>query len=460
MRRRTTIRTVRCGIRERMYANTPGGVAYGRRQRTTYAASNHFENTLPTERRMRRLRRFHGLFLRENATTAASNGNDTLDRLNAHLSHLLERHARMTREMSDANASTDSATLIKRGRELKFLNPIADLTAQRSEALQDLEELRVMLEETHPEDEEERELHELMVQDREEKVTEVRRIEEELLGRIVPRDEADECNAVLEVLAGTGGAEASLFTSEIFDMYKSYASANGWSFEILEYSASDQQNGGLVKATASIGSNSYGTAEDDEGGVYGRLKHENGVHRVQRIPATETQGRIHTSAMSVVVLPQPEEIDVELNMAEVRIDTTKASGAGGQHVNTTNSAIRLTHEPTGITVMMQEDRSQHRNKEKAFKLLKARLFERQRAEIEAARQEQRSAVRATGDRSERIRTYNFPTDRITDHRVGLSKFGMEKMLNGEMLSEFVGAMRQREREARLDELLNAESEAG
>jgi peptide chain release factor 1 len=244
---------------------------------------------------------------------------------------------------------------------------------------------------------------------------------------LLPKDEADERSAILEIRPAAGGDEAALFAAELFAMYQKYATLRGWRFEILDYS--DTELGGLKE----------GIAEITGRNVFARLKFESGVHRVQRVPATESQGRIHTSTVTVAVLPEAEEVDVHIDESDLRIDVFRASGAGGQHVNKTESAVRVTHLPSGIVVAMQEEKSQHKNRAKAMKILRARLFEQQRASAHAARAADRRAQVGTGDRSERIRTYNFPQGRVSDHRINLTLYKIDRVIAGE-LDEFIDAL--------------------
>jgi peptide chain release factor 1 len=258
-------------------------------------------------------------------------------------------------------------------------------------------------------------------------------LERALLLSLLPRDAADSRGALLEVRSGTGGEEACLFAGELFRMYERYAAARGWRFEVAEMSESDLGGCRLASATVS--------AAGGGGGVYGRLKFESGVHRVQRVPATESGGRLHTSAASVVVLPEADEVDVEVRDEDLRIDVYRAGGAGGQHVNTTNSAVRVTHLPTGLAVCIQDERSQHKNKAKALKVLRARLADAARRAAAAAQSAERRGQAGSGDRSERVRTYNFAAGRVTDHRVGVTEHGMEAVMGGERLDAFVDALR-------------------
>ncbi|PYD47961.1 peptide chain release factor 1 [Novacetimonas pomaceti] len=261
-------------------------------------------------------------------------------------------------------------------------------------------------------------------------------LEQEIRIAMLPRDEADERSAILEIRPAAGGDEAALFAAELFGAYQRYADQRGWRFEVLEYDESEL--GGLREGIANITGR----------GVFARLKYESGVHRVQRVPATESQGRIHTSTVTVAVLPEAEEVDVEINDGDLRIDVYRASGAGGQHVNKTESAVRITHMPSGIVVAMQEEKSQHKNRAKAMKILRARLYERNRAAAHESRAADRRSQVGTGDRSERIRTYNFPQGRVTDHRIGLTLYKIDKVMTGE-LDEFVDALTQEEQAALL-----------
>jgi len=245
---------------------------------------------------------------------------------------------------------------------------------------------------------------------------------------LLPRDRADSKPAMLEIRAGTGGDEAALFAGDLFRMYEKFAGEQGWRVEPVSMNASEV--GGFKEIVANV------TGQ----GVFAKLKFESGVHRVQRVPVTESGGRIHTSAATVAVLPEPDEVDVQIDPGDLKIDTYRASGAGGQHVNTTDSAIRITHEPTGLVVTCQDGRSQHKNKEKAMQVLRARLFEAQRDAAQGAEAEARKAMVGSGDRSERIRTYNFPQGRVTDHRIGLTLHKLEEVLAGTGLDELVGAL--------------------
>ena len=253
-------------------------------------------------------------------------------------------------------------------------------------------------------------------------------IEEALSILLLPKDVADEKNAILEIRAGTGGDEAALFAADLMRMYLRYAEMQGWRTEFLDLS--ETELGGVKEAALSIAGR----------GVFARLKFESGVHRVQRVPTTESGGRIHTSAATVAVLPEAEEVDIQIDTNDLRVDTYRASGAGGQHVNKTDSAIRLTHLPTGIVVQCQDEKSQHKNRAKAMKVLRARLYDHQRQTLDAERAADRKTQIGSGDRSERIRTYNFPQGRVTDHRINLTLHKLDRVLAGDELDEVVDVL--------------------
>ncbi len=261
-------------------------------------------------------------------------------------------------------------------------------------------------------------------------------LEHEIRLALLPKDEADARSAILEIRPAAGGDEAGLFAAELFQMYQKYAESKGWKFEIMEFG--DTELGGMKE----------GIAEITGRNVFARLKYESGVHRVQRVPATESQGRIHTSTVTVAVLPEAEEVDVDINEGDLRIDVYRASGAGGQHVNKTESAVRITHIPTGIVVAMQEERSQHKNRAKAMKILRSRMYEQQRSSLAATRAADRKNQVGTGDRSERIRTYNFPQGRVSDHRINLTLYKIDRVMMGD-LDEFVDKLTAEDQAARL-----------
>ena len=265
-------------------------------------------------------------------------------------------------------------------------------------------------------------------------------LERKTLISLLPKDEADEKNAILEVRAGTGGDEAALFAAELFEMYRRYAALKGWRFETMD--VSETGIGGYKEAIASI------TGRN----VFARLKFESGAHRVQRVPQTESGGRIHTSAATVAVLPEAEEVDIQIDERDLRIDVYRSSGPGGQSVNTTDSAVRITHLPSGLVVCQQDEKSQHKNKAKAMRVLRSRLYDQERAAKDAERAANRKSQVGSGDRSERIRTYNFPQGRVTDHRVNLTLYKIDKVMIGEALDEVIDVLVSEDEASRLAEL--------
>lgn len=299
-------------------------------------------------------------------------------------------------------------------KELGALRPILDAAGRYRKLLQEVRDAREMLEEGEPELRElaERELAALALQ-REE-------LEEQLRGLLVPRDPNDDKDVILEIRAGAGGEEAALFAADLYRMYSRFCEAQGWKVEPLATSATG--SGGAKEVIASISGDR----------VFSRLKHERGVHRVQRVPVTESAGRIHTSTVTVAVLPEAEEIEVEIDPKELRVDVFRSSGPGGQSVNTTDSAVRITHLPSGLVVQCQDEKSQHKNKARALKILRARLLEAETQRRASERASERRLQVGTGDRSERIRTYNFPQSRVTDHRAGVTLHRLETILEGEL----------------------------
>jgi len=263
--------------------------------------------------------------------------------------------------------------------------------------------------------------------------------QEKLQLLLLPKDKDDSRNAILEVRAGTGGDEAALFAADLFSMYQRLAAKHGWRFEVME--VSETGIGGYKEATATIAGHD----------VFARLKFESGVHRVQRVPETEGSGRIHTSAATVAVLPEAEEVDIQIDEADLRIDVFRASGPGGQSVNTTDSAVRITHLPTGIVVSQQDEKSQHKNRAKAMKILRARIYDAERARVEAERAANRKGQVGSGDRSERIRTYNFPQGRVTDHRINFTLYKLDRVIVGEALDEVIDALVSEDQARRLAE---------
>jgi len=331
----------------------------------------------------------------------------------------LETRFQFVEAQLSGGASPDE--FVKLSKEHAELQPIVAPITEYKKAVRDLKEAREL---ASSGDAEMREMAEAEIEALEARI-------EKLIGEIrillLPRDEADEKSAIIEVRGGTGGDEAALFAGDLFRMYQRYADLHGWKFTVLEESPGEV--GGYKEAVASI------TGK----GVFARLKFESGVHRVQRVPVTEGSGRIHTSAATVAVLPEVEEIDIDIRPEDIRIDTMRSSGAGGQHVNTTDSAVRITHVPTGIVVTSSE-KSQHQNRATAMKVLRARLYEAQREARDSARSEARRDQVGSGDRSERIRTYNFPQGRVTDHRINLTLYKLDKVISGEALDELIEAL--------------------
>jgi peptide chain release factor 1 len=348
------------------------------------------------------------------------------------LDKLVRRHAELAAALADPARQGEFAKLSK---EYSDLSPIVESVNALKKARAEIAELGGLLDDAG--DPEMRTLAEAEIETLKERLPE---LEQRVRLMLLPKDEADERNAILEVRAGTGGEEAALFAAALFRLYQRYAALHGWRFEIMD--VSETGLGGFKEATASI------TGRN----VFQRLKFESGVHRVQRVPETEASGRIHTSAATVAVLPEAEEVDIHVDEKDLRIDVFRSSGPGGQSVNTTDSAVRITHLPTGIVVSQQDEKSQHKNKAKAMKVLRARLYERERQAHEAARAASRKSQVGSGDRSERIRTYNFPQGRVTDHRINLTLYKIDKVMSGEALDEFIDALLAEDQAARLAEV--------
>jgi peptide chain release factor 1 len=348
------------------------------------------------------------------------------------LNSVIMRHEAVTAALAAAPAPEEYVRL---SRELAELDEVAEKARALRAAEAELADAGAILDDPSSD----RELRTLA---EEEQATLLHRIEAltgELKFLLLPKDAADERSVILEVRAGTGGDEAALFAGDLFRMYERYAALRGWKVEAL--TASEGEVGGFKEVIANITGR----------GVFARLKFESGVHRVQRVPTTESGGRIHTSAATVAVLPQPEEVDVEIRSEDIRIDTMRASGAGGQHVNTTDSAVRITHLPTGV-VVTQSEKSQHQNRARAMQILRARLYDLERLKADSERAAARKGQVGSGDRSERIRTYNFPQGRVTDHRINLTLYKLGKVLDGEALDEIVDELIADDQAARLAEL--------
>lgn len=320
------------------------------------------------------------------------------------------------------NGELPPQEFVSLSKEYARLEPVVAAITRYQKLIAEIEDLKSII---CGGDEEMKELAEAELADLEEKIPDVQK---ELEIMLLPKDEADDMNVILEVRAGTGGDEAALFAGDLFRMYCRHAELNGYKVEIL--STSDGDIGGYKEVVAAIRGDS----------VFARLKFESGVHRVQRVPETESSGRIHTSAATVAVLPEPEEVDVQIDDKDLRVDVFRASGPGGQSVNTTDSAVRITHLPTGIVVSQQDEKSQHKNRAKALQVLRARLFEAERERLESERSADRRSQVGSGDRSERIRTYNYPQGRVTDHRINLTLHKLEKIVAGDSLDDVIDAL--------------------
>ncbi len=348
----------------------------------------------------------------------------------AKLDQVLDRFREVEARLS---AASDGAEIVRLGKEYAELKPVAEAVEAIGRAHAELAEAQELAEFGDME---------LAAMAREELVELNQTLPDMERGvalLLAPKDKDESASAILEIRAGTGGDEAALFAGDLFRMYQRYAALHGWRVEVED--VSDGEMGGYKEIIASV------TGE----GVFGRLKFESGVHRVQRVPATEAQGRIHTSAATVAVLPEPEDVDIQINDADLRIDTYRSSGAGGQHVNKTDSAVRITHIPTGVVVTSSE-KSQHENRRKAMKVLQARLYDLQRSALDTARAESRKEQVGSGDRSERIRTYNWPQGRVSDHRINLTLYNLPKIVEGEALDDIIDALIADDQAARLAQL--------
>ncbi len=351
--------------------------------------------------------------------------------LDAALNQILERYDQVQAGMADADIRPEE--YVKLAKEYAELNPVVEAIRALHSAREEAADLAELIADKDTDDEMRAMANEEFVELR----GKVPELEHQIKVLLLPRDEADDRSAIIELRAGTGGQEAALFAGELFQMYQRYAALKRWKVEILEANASDM--GGYREVVANISGP----------GVFARLKFESGVHRVQRVPETETSGRIHTSAATVAVLPEAEEVDVEIDEKDLRIDVYRSSGAGGQHVNTTDSAVRITHVPTNIVVAVQDERSQHKNKAKAMKILRAKLYEAERERQTNERAAERKGQVGSGDRSERIRTYNFPQGRVSDHRINLTLYKLDKVMLGEALDEFIDALTAEDQAQRL-----------
>lgn len=333
------------------------------------------------------------------------------------LMNVLGRFEAVSSEMESGVAPERYVAMAK---ELAEIRPLAESIQRLMAAMEEREQAEAMMADPEMKEMAEEEYFRLN--------EEVPVLEREVQLMLLPKDSADDLNVILEIRAGTGGDEASLFAGDLFRMYERYAGIQGWKVEVL--SMSEGEVGGFKEIIAEV------TGK----GVFAKFKFESGVHRVQRVPATEGGGRIHTSAATVAVLPEPEEVDIEINEKDLRIDVYRASGAGGQHVNKTESAVRITHLPTGTVVAQQDEKSQHKNKARAMQLLRARIYEKERERVDNERAADRKGQVGSGDRSERIRTYNFPQGRVTDHRINLTLYKLDQILEGTGLEELLTAL--------------------
>lgn len=334
------------------------------------------------------------------------------------LQTIKRRHKELGQLMSAGGV--DGQEMVKLSKEYADLSPVVDTVNAYETALSEKEDLAEMMGDP--------EMRTMAEDDMVRLNREIPALEDQIRLALIPKDSADEKNAILEIRAGTGGDEAALFAADLFGMYKGYASKQGWKLEVVEASESD------------IGGYREIIAEVRGASVFSRLKFESGVHRVQRVPKTETQGRVHTSAATVAVLPEAEDVDIIINDSDLRIDTFRSQGAGGQHVNTTDSAVRVTHIPTGIAVAIQENKSQHKNKDRAMSLLKTKLYDMERQKLDEERAADRKGQVGSGDRSERIRTYNYPQSRVSDHRINLTSHNLDGIIVGDGLDEIVEAL--------------------
>lgn len=345
-------------------------------------------------------------------------------------------------ELRDKLSSSmeDPSEFARLSKEYSDLTPIAEKITERQQLVKEEANLQEILADASLD----KELQEMGQEDLKRIHERLPHLSHEIQVLLLPKDVDDDRNAIMEIRAGTGGEEAALFGATLLRMYQRYAEIQGWRFELMH--ESDTGLGGIKEASASISGK----------GVFARLKFESGVHRVQRVPETETGGRIHTSAATVAVLPEAEEVDIQIEEKDLRIDVFRSSGPGGQSVNTTDSAVRITHIPSGVVVQQQDEKSQHKNKAKALKILRSRLYEHQRAEKAAARAANRKSQIGSGDRSERIRTYNFPQGRVTDHRINLTLYKLDRILEGSALDEMIQALIAEDEVSRLADLGDVE----
>jgi peptide chain release factor 1 len=348
------------------------------------------------------------------------------------LDRLLNRFAALEAEMASGKSGD---AFVKLSREHAELSPVIETAQAYRTAQIQLEETEALIADPGSDSE----MRGMAEQERADLRTSLEALDRDLKIQLLPRDAADASSAIVEIRAGTGGDEAALFAADLLEMYQRFCGLQGWKTEVMDRTESDL--GGIKDATLEVNGR----------GAFARLKFESGVHRVQRVPATENQGRIHTSAATVAVLPEAEDVDIVINDKDLRIDVYRAQGAGGQHVNKTESAVRITHLPTGIAVAQQTEKSQHKNKAHAMKLLKAKLYDLERSRVDGARAAERKSMVGSGDRSERIRTYNFPQGRVTDHRINLTLYNLARIISGDELAEIVDALVAQDQADRLAE---------
>jgi peptide chain release factor 1 len=339
----------------------------------------------------------------------------------AKLDVLLAHHASLEAELL---GQVNSERYVQITRELAEITPLIDAVKDYRSAVKELADTEALIADPASD----AEMRGMAEAERDELTPKIDELVQKIRVALLPKDAMDDRNVMLEIRAGTGGDEASLFAGDLFRMYERFANLQGWKVDVI--SASEGTVGGYKEVIAEVQGR----------GAFSKLKFESGVHRVQRVPDTETQGRIHTSAATVAVLPEVEDVDVDIKNEDLRIETMRAQGAGGQHVNKTESAIRITHIPTGIVVMMQDSRSQHKNRASAMNILRSRIYDAERQRVEAARSADRKEKVGSGDRSERIRTYNFPQGRVTDHRINLTLYKLPQVISGEALGDLIDAL--------------------
>ncbi|XP_042063574.1 peptide chain release factor 1, mitochondrial-like isoform X1 [Salvia splendens] len=382
--------------------------------------------------------------------------NDLINIMEHKLSAIENRHAQLEAILNQPDASPEEYSTAN--KELKKLRHTIDVVSELRKKQQEIGGLKSLIDEA----DEDKDMREMAADELGQASQEEERLRYMLLKSLLPKDDVDERDCILEVRAGTGGEEASLFAMDIFKMYEKYSQNKGWRFEVLGVAESDIKGYkvGRVSFRFHVAYDCFfhifsvtrycsskcsmipqeASAAISGADVYGKLKFESGIHRVQRVPMTEKSGRVHTSAVSVVILPQADQVDVQIRNEDLKIDTYRSGGSGGQSVNTTDSAVRITHIPTGLVVAIQDERSQHQNKAKALKVLCAKLYELERTRLDANRSKLRTEQIGSGDRSERIRTYNFPQGRVTDHRVGITSHAIDDIMEGEDLDTFVDAL--------------------